>query len=712
MRHVRFFFLSGLAMAAVATAQGPPMSPEIPVNTYATGQQRLSSVAIDGPGNFVVTWQSAAGDGDGYGISARRFDTGGNPLGPEFVVNTYTTGDQYQPAVAADHNGNFVVIWSSFRQLAPLGSDVFGRLYDSSGTARGAEFQVNTHTADYQFTLGQTVAMSGSGDFVVVWTSNDEDGDGAGIFAQRYDAAGNKLGGEFEVNTHTTGAQQYPVVSVNDAHQFVVAWESYGQDGDDEGVVARLYDANGTAVGGEIAVNSHTTGAQELPSVGIDGSGNFVVVWQGPQDGSGTGVAGRRFDATGAPLTADFPVNTYTASDQSNPAIAVDPEGNFVCTWQSRGQDGANFGVYAQAFDSSATKVGTEFLVETVTTNAQTHPAIATRDRGNFVVTWGSAASGTYDVKAKFSAPAAHFADVDARSVTGTASNANGVLESGETVQVAPRYRNELGSSISVSGTASNIGGPAGPAYTLNDTTADYGTITASTTNDCFDASGNCYLVTVSGTRPAAHWDAHFDETLSTGITKTWILHVGGSFPDVPLTNPFYAYIENIFHNGITGGCGGGDYCPDASVTRAQMAVFLEKTEHGAEYIPPACAGVFTDVSCPSQFADWIEQLFHEGITGGCGGGDYCPDEAVTRAQMAVFLLKVEHGSSYAPPACAGLFEDVPCPSQFANWIEELDHEGITGGCGGGDYCPGNSNTRGQMAVFLVKTFSLPLYGP
>ena len=97
-----------------------------------------------------------------------------------------------------------------------------------------------------------------------------------------------------------------------------------------------------------------------------------------------------------------------------------------------------------------------------------------------------------------------------------------------------------------------------------------------------------------------------------------------------------------------------------------------------------------------------------EEITTGCGSGDYCPDDSVTRAQMAVFLLKTEHGSSYAPPPCSGIFGDVACPSQYADWIEQLAAENVTGGCGGGDYCPGNPITRGQMAVFLVRTFGLP----
>ena len=180
-------------------------------------------------------------------------------------------------------------------------------------------------------------------------------------------------------------------------------------------------------------------------------------------------------------------------------------------------------------------------------------------------------------------------------------------------------------------------------------------------------------------------------------------------FLDVPGDDIFHDAIAKIFRNGITAGCGGGLYCRNVPVTRAQMAVFLLKAEHGSSHVPPPCTGRFADVPCPSLFADWIEELAEEGITAGCGNGtNYCPDDAVTRQQMAVFLLKTEHGSGYVPPACAELFADVPCPSLFADWIEQLAAENITAGCGGGNYCPLQPNTRGQMAVFLTKTFSLP----
>ena len=161
--------------------------------------------------------------------------------------------------------------------------------------------------------------------------------------------------------------------------------------------------------------------------------------------------------------------------------------------------------------------------------------------------------------------------------------------------------------------------------------------------------------------------------------------------------------------NQITVGCGGGNYCPLSNVTRQQMAVFLLKSKNGLCYVPPPCSGVFPDVPCSSNFSPWIEALAAAGITGGCGGGNYCPLADVTRQQMAVFLLKSKHGSTYVPPACSGDFADVACPGNpFADWIEQLAAEGITGGCGGGNYCPASPVRRDQMAAFLYNTFQFP----
>ena len=186
---------------------------------------------------------------------------------------------------------------------------------------------------------------------------------------------------------------------------------------------------------------------------------------------------------------------------------------------------------------------------------------------------------------------------------------------------------------------------------------------------------------------------------------------VSVDFLDVPPDNGFHDFVNTVARNGVTAGCGQGNYCPANPVNRAQMAVFLLKARFGAAHVPPSASGtLFLDVPSNAFAADWIEELSSLGVTAGCGNGNYCPDATVTRAQMAVFLLKTLHGSSYTPPAATGIFGDVPVGAFAADWIENLYALNVTGGCSASPllYCPDNPNTRGQMAVFLTKTFSLP----
>jgi uncharacterized protein (DUF1800 family) len=222
----------------------------------------------------------------------------------------------------------------------------------------------------------------------------------------------------------------------------------------------------------------------------------------------------------------------------------------------------------------------------------------------------------------------------------------------------------------------------------------------------------NSTLIRVTSS-PALSAGALYDVIVNNGgpasvIPKGWF----ADFSDVAQASPFHAPVETIIRDGITAGCGGGNYCPTASITRAQMAVFLLRAEHGAAYVPPPATGtVFGDVHAGDFAADWIEQLYAEGITGGCQAGsppNYCPTASVTRAQMAVFLLKIYHGTGYAPPTATGVFTDVPVSNPFAPWVEELARLYVTTGCGGSLYCPSNAVTRGQMAVFLAKTFHRP----
>lgn len=185
------------------------------------------------------------------------------------------------------------------------------------------------------------------------------------------------------------------------------------------------------------------------------------------------------------------------------------------------------------------------------------------------------------------------------------------------------------------------------------------------------------------------------------------------TFNDVPAGYWAVSFIETLAANDITAGCGGGNYCPEDPVSRAQMAVFLERGINGGDFVPPAATGnVFLDVGAGDFAANFIERLASDGITAGCGNNNYCPDGLVSRAQMAVFLLRAKYGAAYSPPAPAGIFGDVDLAYWAAAWIEQLAAEGITAGCGNGNYCPEDPVTRAQMAVFLVRTFNLEIPVP
>ena len=269
---------------------------------------------------------------------------------------------------------------------------------------------------------------------------------------------------------------------------------------------------------------------------------------------------------------------------------------------------------------------------------------------------------------------------------------------------------------MTLTGALTNHTGPNGPTYTITDASANYGTIPGFSSASC-TATGDCYSVAnVTATRPAAHWDSTALETVPPGGLhyKTWTLHVGDSFADVP-GGPFYRFIETLLHRGVTGGCTPTAYCPSASVTRGQMAVFVLIAKEGASYVPPGCvAGTedFADVPASSPFCRWVEELNFRGVVSGCGGGNYCPSAPVTREQMAIFVLR-SLDPALNPPACIppNVYDDVPETSPFCRWIEELSHRGVVTGCGGGNYCPATTVTREQMGVFLAVAFGLNLYG-
>ncbi|MGE5235854.1 MAG: S8 family serine peptidase [Acidobacteriota bacterium] len=328
--------------------------------------------------------------------------------------------------------------------------------------------------------------------------------------------------------------------------------------------------------------------------------------------------------------------------------------------------------------------------------------------------------------------------EVDGESTAGTDSNVNGVLEPGETVLVRPAWANPSAAGVPITGTAADFTGPTGADYSLLDGLASYGTVPPGGAGTfCVD----CYLLGVSAppARPSLHWDATFDETLAPSGTKTWTVHVGHSFSDVPPAAFAYRFIETIFHHGITAGCGGDLFCPTGTVNRWQMAVFLATAQVGSN-VPVSgtvpnkgdyncVAGgtsVFADVAPEDPGCRFIHYIAAEGVTAGCGDGlHYCPAEDLTRWQMGVFLAVAVSGGdvpvsgvvpNMGPYDCVAggtsVFTDVAPDDPGCRFIHYIAAQQITVGCGNSQYCPAESLPRNQMAVFLSAGFHLGLYGP
>ncbi|MFZ1539273.1 MAG: S-layer homology domain-containing protein, partial [Chromatiaceae bacterium] len=178
-------------------------------------------------------------------------------------------------------------------------------------------------------------------------------------------------------------------------------------------------------------------------------------------------------------------------------------------------------------------------------------------------------------------------------------------------------------------------------------------------------------------------------------------------FNDVPNSHWAYGYINAIRDAGITGGCGNGNYCPQGLVTREQMAAFLVRAVEG-EPAADYCGGAsyYGDVDPAAWSCRYIKRLSELNITGGCGGGNYCPEGLVTREQTAAFIVRAVEGEP-GPDYCGGVapFLDVAPSNFFCGYIKKLVELGVTQGCGNGNYCPGNEVTREQMAAFLARAF-------
>lgn len=361
---------------ALATTASP-IGPEAQANTTTTNGQTAPAAAMDSAGNYAVAWVSTHGFVPH--VYAQRFDFTGATVGGELQVSSAPTASTSHPSIAMDDAGNFVVAWHTNQ----VGFNyIYAQRFDGAGAQVGSEFLVNTGTGSNHEL--PSVAMSAAGDFVIVWHSNQA-GD-TRVYGQMYASTGVAVGSQFQVNTSTTNEQREPSIAIDGSGNFVVAWQS-NHIGDNRVYIQR-YGNTGTPVGAEVQVNTTTTNAQAFPTVAMAPSGDFVVAWQSDQT-SDQRIYAQLIDRSGAFVGSEFQVNSTATATQARPAAAMDESGRFVIVWE--GDQTIDSRVYARGFDQAGTAVGSEVQVNSTTTNDQSRPAIGMRRGGsNYVVAWES----------------------------------------------------------------------------------------------------------------------------------------------------------------------------------------------------------------------------------------------------------------------------------------------------------------------------------
>lgn len=347
------------------SATGMPLGADFQVNTYTTESQGSPAIAVAPGGSFVVVWENFEYGGvypvdDVVNIRARIYDANGNG-GADILVNEPPDEAVYHPDVAMDPSGNFIVVWEgSYANSDGSGTAVWGQRFDASGTALGGNFQVNTYTTSHQFDAA--VSAGNDGSFVVVWQSFGSDGSSYQVRGRRFAANGNPQGSDFAVNTYPDGPQTAADVAVDPDGGFTIVWESFatpGNDADPFSIQGRRYNAVGNPLGIEFQVNTYTTSGQGKPSIATSSLGPLVVWESSGSAGTDSSLAvnasvqRRAFLPSEQARSDDVQVNTYTPSFQWRPAAAMNESGQVVVVWESLGSaftDGDGFSIQGQRF--------------------------------------------------------------------------------------------------------------------------------------------------------------------------------------------------------------------------------------------------------------------------------------------------------------------------------------------------------------------------
>lgn len=372
----------------VAVTVDPRVGSEFPVNTMTTGSQQTPTLAILKSGGFVAGWASKDQDGSSWGVYAQRFLANGTPDGAEFRVNETTVGSQSSPAVAATADGGFTIAWVGTNTTG-TSAGVWAQRFDATGTPLGTQFRVDTTKGRFQ--SAPTITAARPSGFAVGWVGSDVAGTSYRTYVQLYAQTGARVGTERVVSKTVMKRLISPPSIAPITGGFAVVWPSAAAATGNPIVAGQRLTSAGALSGTEFAITSASF-AQQDPVVTGTADGGFAVAWTSlKQDGSGAGVFAQIYKATGVKTGATFRANTTVAADQAEPAISARPGGGFTIAWTSTSQDGSGKGVYAKRYSPTGAALDVEFRLNTTTAGNQLQPALAIANGNDFVATWTSA---------------------------------------------------------------------------------------------------------------------------------------------------------------------------------------------------------------------------------------------------------------------------------------------------------------------------------
>ncbi len=354
------------------TFSGTKVGSEFQVNTVTNDNQGQPAVVYDPLSGFTVVWDSFGQDGSNYGVYSKRYNSAGVAQTGDTLVNTTTTGAQRDPVISRDATGNYVVVWRGSGSGGDTNGVYFQR-FSAAGTALGGETLINTASTDLE--TQPAVAMNASGAFVVAYTSTN--GTDSEVFVRLYNSSGIAVSNPIQVNVTTISAQNSPVVAIDNNGNFVVVWES-SQNSGTTGIdlYGRRFSSTGTALSGEFLITTVTAGNQSNAAIALDGNGNFTVAWESVgQDGSGSGIYARQFSSAGVALGAEFLVNQTTAGDQVEPAIAMQTKGDFAIAW--RDQSSGNGDIYVRSYSVNNAPTGLTLSTTSINENVAVNSVVA-----------------------------------------------------------------------------------------------------------------------------------------------------------------------------------------------------------------------------------------------------------------------------------------------------------------------------------------------